>query len=1182
LLGLLSAPAARALDATSANSLASAVLTQLGRSKGVCAIPNCGNGQLALAFLNNSGMKVHAMDPDTAHVRAASQLVDAAGFIAPRFYVDKGTLSLMPYTARFVDCIVITNLTDAALTNVSYSEIERVLDPNGMAWIGRATSEGSGITQAALQSWINAATRSLSTAVISTSNGTWAVITRKDVSGTDVWSRHGYDSQASRYSKDSVAAFPWLPQYKLKPYAANAPQTVVTSGGRMYTAIAERTSLPPVPAENCLLRAYNIFNGELLWVRNLTNDNVGDYGGDPIAAYGNDVYLLRASGGILQLNGLTGAEIGVVSSLPEPPLSTATKPTIGTSGCGPNDASINATYDGTGVYGWDFIANRQRTNHYIKPSCRVLGIVVSNGFTLIGPPSCSCGGKYRGFHVESAAGSFQFDRDATSTGAERLEQGPTYGAISVQVRPDSLDWPTYRSTTAHSGGSLANVAATAAQANLMWNRRPAVNYVTAPTARCFDYLPEQEPTAPVTAGTYTYFGGTDCFVRCIDNTSGRLKWSYRTGGRIYGAPTVWDGCVYVGSGDGYAYCIEAHSGSLVWRFRAAPVDMRMNLWGYLSSIWPVLASVVVYNGNAYFVAGMESEYGTHVYCVNAKTGALVWQNNRSANCMRPDERMGYSPTGGLCIAGTKLVGTNNINHIVSFDLATGVKDPLPSWLAGSGYANGSANTTQPWCATQCRDIGVVNNAYIFTGGQLTFQDHAMRENAGTHEVITGYNKFEANVIKYPKICFNWTTNTTPAWDKSDIFTCMKGSSRLTRFAIGDFCTKLDAKGSSMLASDPNSNCNADADIVGDLTTTKPWWPTTVWTRNDIWINAIALAPNALVAAYTKVQPNVAENQDWYVGALDRNTGTTMWETKLPDVGTNLRGEPLWQGLAIDRNGYIIVAQRNGNMVCYGNGVTSVATPSVEMPAATDRPASLTSTTSWNDQRSDSEPQRTSASQDVSVSSASVHAAVEGAALSPTVQLSSPLAAAPETQAHASLLDTSDMITFADGHRGHAYPPDIRAEMVASAVGEPGDMTWHPEHVCLPVASVKASSQARGTTAAATTDRSLTSRWTPAKTGSQWIEYDLGRVREVSSVSLVWFALRRGETLLKVEVSSDGKQYEVVDCGVLQGRGTKESLRTFPAYAARYVRVSLNTTSPEAQASLLEVGIHGGDQQTSQR
>jgi hypothetical protein len=136
-----------------------------------------------------------------------------------------------------------------------------------------------------------------------------------------------------------------------------------------------------------------------------------------------------------------------------------------------------------------------------------------------------------------------------------------------------------------------------------------------------------------------------------------------------------------------------------------------------------------------------------------------------------------------------------------------------------------------------------------------------------------------------------------------------------------------------------------------------------------------------------------------------------------------------------------------------------------------------------------------------------------------------------------------------------------------------DMQWHCERPCLAVAEVEASSASGTNGAANTIDGDLRTRWSPAKAGTQWVEYDLGKVCDVRSVSMVWFALRGGETMVKIELSQDGGEYRTVDIGVLQGRGTNETLRSFLPHDARYVRIFLNSTSASSQVSLQEVGIH---------
>jgi hypothetical protein len=162
------------------------------------------------------------------------------------------------------------------------------------------------------------------------------------------------------------------------------------------------------------------------------------------------------------------------------------------------------------------------------------------------------------------------------------------------------------------------------------------------------------------------------------------------------------------------------------------------------------------------------------------------------------------------------------------------------------------------------------------------------------------------------------------------------------------------------------------------------------------------------------------------------------------------------------------------------------------------------------------------------------------------------------------------------------PPEER-EQLARERGKPADMNWRPQAECLSVASVSASSASgKANSARNTLDRDLRTRWSPAHAGHEWLVYDLGRAREVSSASIVWFALRDQQTQFSIELSLDGKQYRAVDQGALAGRGTHESLRTFLPQEARFVRISLSAGEAAPAVSVQEVGIHGGAERTSLR
>jgi outer membrane protein assembly factor BamB len=946
-----------AMDATSANNLANAIITQFGRSKGFTSIPNCGNGQLARSFLQNSGMKVHAFDADQANVDATRLLMKQNSLDdGIRAICDKGTFSVMPYADRFADLIIITNLKDADLASISYAEVERALCPGGLGWIGIATSEGAGVTQTSLQTWINAAAKTYSTATISTTQGTWVIITRKELPGVDTWPRAAYDAAGTRSSRDSVASFPWLPQMKLRPSSIGKPDgTVTASGGRMYMAYHE----PATKVSADWLRAYSMYNGELLWQRDLSLDGISSVGSNFMTAAPWGVYI-QTSSGLLELDGNTGAVVtpqvappadrpGTAFNYPGRPIHE------GGTGCGPVIASIKLFVMSEFGPSWDRIANKSMMGHLYKGPCAT-GPAVSNGFWIFPAVNCACA-YIGGAHIEAPAGSFQFDRSCASDGSDRLEKGPVYNAVNAVVIPDASDWPTYRNNYSRTGGTTVSVPVTSTAPPLISNYHPARNYVTRAGDRWYDYRADQQPTPPTVVGGYTFFGGSDGYVRCTDNSKGALVWEYQTGGRIYAAPTVAGGCVYVGSSDGWAYCLEAQTGLLVWRFRAAPVDRRFNHFGYLSSTWPVLGGVVVSAGKAYFAGGVQDVYGTHVYCVNALTGALVWQNNNAGTWVSASDRVGFTPVGYWAIVGQKLeASSGGSSPMVAFNLSTGAMDPVPKEATTAEVPSQAPSAGPLYCQTGYMfhwqawgsDIGVIDATHIYWGGRPLVDDDMKRICNFNHNISCNFHQIDASgTVKYPAIIFWARISATPAWDATDFFMTTHGSMNLIKTSISQVDSKTDTRATA--SNNVGQLVNDEPEYMDDYGSVPNTsiFPTPTWTKTGVGINAMVLSTSAVVAVYAKGTDDgdgyarnavtvVPEQTSWYLGAFNRSTNATIWEVALPDVGTGLKGEPVWQGLAIDRNGNIIVMQRNGNVLTYGNNPVPVKVVNNARPITSSR------------------------------------------------------------------------------------------------------------------------------------------------------------------------------------------------------------------------------------------------------
>jgi outer membrane protein assembly factor BamB len=87
-------------------------------------------------------------------------------------------------------------------------------------------------------------------------------------------------------------------------------------------------------------------------------------------------------------------------------------------------------------------------------------------------------------------------------------------------------------------------------------------------------------------------------------TTGKLIWSYGTGGYVYASPAVWNGFVLAGSYSGRFYAFDAATGERRWTFTANG---------------PISGSATVIGDVVYF-ATLERR----TYALSARTGKLLW------------------------------------------------------------------------------------------------------------------------------------------------------------------------------------------------------------------------------------------------------------------------------------------------------------------------------------------------------------------------------------------------------------------------------------------------------------------------------------------------------------------------------------------------------------------------------
>ncbi len=288
----------------------------------------------------------------------------------------------------------------------------------------------------------------------------------------------------------------------------------------------------------------------------------------------------------------------------------------------------------------------------MRPGCQD-GVIAANGQLYWGPWMCDCNHSLVGIISLGPAGKFDFEQPAKE--AQRLKRSHPVFTRRVAFKATQQDWPTYRKNNQRTAHTTVNVPT---KPRLAWNR-------PSPTGA--------KPTAPIAVGDTLFLGGDDGAVRALNARTGEPRWTAYTGGRVYYPPTLADSIVLAGSGDGHVYAFDAGSGRELWRFRAAPIERRIPVYGKLVSNWPVASGVMVEDGVAYAAAGIVSHDGTHVYALDARTGALKWQNNTSGRLLENEgEVSGVSVQGHLLWHDDKihLAGGNMVSPAV-YDAKTG-------------------------------------------------------------------------------------------------------------------------------------------------------------------------------------------------------------------------------------------------------------------------------------------------------------------------------------------------------------------------------------------------------------------------------------------------------------------------------------------------------------------------------
>jgi outer membrane protein assembly factor BamB len=520
-----------------------------------------------------------------------------------------------------------------------------------------------------------------------------------------------------------------------------------------------------------------------------------------------------------------------------------------------------------------------------------------------------------------------------------LVRGPSYRTRATAADPsspgkpgyDAASWPSHRGGVTRTGASRA---ATPTRAQISWTAQPEhpFKFTTAVNRHGLSF--DERPVPPIIAAGTCFSAGSDGVISARSMADGRLRWRCAIDGPVLTPPAYAAGRLFVPGGDGWVYALDASNGSLAWKRRLAPMERRILLFEQLMSTWPVL-SLAVADGVVYATAGMMPHDGGRSFALDAQGGDILWERFHRPTLGRwPTERQGFA--GHTAVIGQRVWVPGYRSLQLCLDRSDGA-DPLVGLKKKLRRVH-FVTTDTLYTNNGGQDVIQLGPEHVLVGGT-----HLLEEQNIRFSKHRGYRLFRvdakgdwgveadgpANVIHPSRVA--------PACDgkliafASPPMTMKRGqrSQRsnlcLNAWSLDRFLKEAHATAKLVVAKELEDKIEVKAEFGRGAFNDMPYDKAN-WQLPELEINVLALADNAVIAAYaakvekvsgkrpTTLRERIDNNRrpfvrfsDWKIGAFARKDGKEIWSLNLPC-------EPLYNGLAIAGDGSVVVTLRDGTMV----------------------------------------------------------------------------------------------------------------------------------------------------------------------------------------------------------------------------------------------------------------------------
>ncbi len=587
-----------------------------------------------------------------------------------------------------------------------------------------------------------------------------------------------------------------------------------------------------------------------------------------------------------------------------------------------------ATYaPGTGAIGHSTLG--------YKPPCGV-GAWVAGGILLYSPTVCGCGS------ILGAAGFASGDAVLSrieSAPEHTLVKGPAFNSVrSSASRAQKGDWTAYRGDSRHRGSSGVRLGTAL---KTVWTAEPEKPFPYTTKYNQFVDEFDERPTTPTAAGDLVFSAGSDGIVRANRLADGGPVWTYFTDGPVFTSPAFADGRLFVPCADGWVYALDARSGTLAWKRRLAPMERRIHVLGQLMSTWPVL-SLAVEDGVVYAAAGMLKMDASKAFALDAQTGDVIWTYFTPpgiAGTHLESKERSFGFNGHTAVVGDCVWIAGYRSMPLTLDRKTGVLPELDEQFEAMRRRGAFKHIYE----TQGREVMVMDDRTVLAGGGHLLENQHLREgkrNRIDYKLFTvdqagtvDMNAPPPRILKVARVApacddelvvFSAPPPTRVAGNGSivDNYKMSMSTVGLNVWKKQDFVREGRQMQQNPLIDEAKS--------AGSRVTYTPWaevfrhfdYPKAVWQKADLDVSAVVLSRDAVLVAHAigfeepmgwNTPPEKARApriiyEGWRLSAFVRDGGEEMWGIELPS-------EPLPNGLAIAADGSIIVALRDGTLLC---------------------------------------------------------------------------------------------------------------------------------------------------------------------------------------------------------------------------------------------------------------------------